>query len=114
MIGTFTEITEDFKSRIINPGLHFMYNEAPIDSKIIIITIIIKYQLFLPSKHRSKHSETAIHTIKTHFMAVLYRVDKDFHLQLLDILLQMETISLNFLNKSITIPNLSDYPHIFG
>ena len=41
MIQTFTEITEDLRSHEINPGLHFMYNEASTALKITMTTMDI-------------------------------------------------------------------------
>ena len=41
-------------------------------------------------------------------------VDKYFHLQLWERLLQQATISLNLLRQSITLPLISAYTHIFG
>ena len=47
-------------------------------------------------------------------MARICRVDKDFNLKLWDILLNQETISLNFLIQSRSLPHISAYTHIFG
>ena len=45
MIQAFTELTKNFKSRIINPLLYLMENEASTAFKITITTMEIKYQL---------------------------------------------------------------------
>ena len=44
----------------------------------------------------------------------LCSVDKDFHLQTCDRLLQQSAIILNMIIQSRTIPHLSAYTHIFG
>ena len=77
-------------------------------------TINIKYQLVPPSNHIANNVEISIQTFKKNFIAVLCSVDKYFHLQLWDRILQQATISLNFLRKSRTLPHLSAYAHIFG
>ena len=88
MIRTFTEFTTDFKSCGINPGLYFMDNKALTVFKMAIPIMEIKYQLDPPSNHRAENTERYIQTFKNHFIAVIYSVDKDFHLQLWDRLLQ--------------------------
>ena len=89
-------------------------NEASTDLKMKMTSMDIKYKLVPPSNHRSKNVETAIQTFKNHFIAVLCSVDKEFHLQLWEILLQQATISLNFLRQSRTLPRLSSYTHKYG
>ena len=114
MIRAFTELTTDFKSRGINPGLHFMDNEASTDLKMAMTTMDIKYQLVTPSNHKANNAERAIQTFKNNSIAGLCSVDKDFRLQLWDKLLQQAKISLNILRQSIIFPRLSAYMHIFG
>ena len=41
MIQAFAELTEDFKIRGINPGLHFMENESSKDLKMAMQTMEI-------------------------------------------------------------------------
>ena len=112
-IRPFTPLTEYFKIRGINPGFHFMNNEASTALKMTIASMNITYQLVPPSNHRAKNAERVIQTFKNHFIAGLCSVDKDFHLQLWDRILQQSTISLNFLRQSITLPHISAYTHIF-
>ena len=114
MIQAFTELTEYFKSRRINPIFYLMNNEESKDLNMTITTMNIKHQLVPPSDHRANNSERAIQTFKNHFIAGLCIVDKDFHLQLWVRLLQQATISLNLLRQSRTFPQLSSYTHIFG
>ena len=52
MIQAFTELTEDLKRCGINPGFHFMDNEASTALNITINPINTKYQLVTPSNHR--------------------------------------------------------------
>ena len=61
----FKELTEDLKIRGINPGFHFMDNEASTVFKMSITTININYQLVPPSNHRSNNAERSIQTFKT-------------------------------------------------
>ena len=76
-------------------------------------TMEIKYQLVPPGNHRENNAERAILTFKNHFIAVLYSIDKDFHLQLWDILIQQSKISLNLIRHSILHSHQSAYMHIF-
>ena len=82
MIKAFTELTEDFRSRGINPGFHFMDNEAYTYLNITITSMNIKYQLVHTSIHRANNSEREIQTFRNHFIAGLCSVYKDFRLQL--------------------------------
>ena len=68
MIRDFTELTEYLKSHKINPGFHFIYNEAYTSLNMTMTTMNIKYQLFPPSNHIAKNSERAIKTFKTYFI----------------------------------------------
>ena len=56
-IRDFTSLTEDLKSRGINPGFHFMENEAYTALKLTMTTMKIKYQLVPPSNHRANNAE---------------------------------------------------------
>ena len=106
MIQAFTELTEDLKTREINPGFYLMDNEASTALKTKMTTMNIKYQLFPQSNHRANNAEIAIQTFKNHFIVGLCSTDKDSHLQLWDRLLQQATISLNLIRKSRTLPHL--------
>ena len=114
MIRYFTSLTEDLKIRGIHPGFHFMDNEASTALKLRMTTMNIKYQLVPPSNHKGNNTERAIQTFKNQFIAGLCSVDKYFYLQLWDILLKQEKISLNLLSQSGTLPDISFYTHIIG
>ena len=55
-----------------------------------------------------------IQTSKNPFVVVIGTLDTDSHIQLWDIMLHQETISLNILHKSRLHPHLSAYTHIYG
>ena len=88
MIRAFTELTEDLKILGINPGFHFMENEAYTDLNMTMTSKNIKYQLFPTSNHRANNAEREIQAFKNHFIAVLCSVDKCFHIKLWYIILQ--------------------------
>ena len=113
-IRAFTKLTEDLKSQGINPCYNITDNKASTTLKLTMKTMNIKYQLVPPSNHRGKNAEIEIQTFKNHFMAGLCSLEKYFHLQLLDRLLQQATISLRLLMQSITLLHISAYTHIFG
>ena len=114
MIWYFTELTEYLKIRRINPGFHFIDNEASTYLKMTITTMGIKYQLFPPSNHIETNAEREIQTFKNHFIAGQCSIYKDPQLQLWDRLIQQETNSIKFLRQSRIHPHLSVYNHIFG
>ena len=49
IIIDFTELTEDLKFCRINPGIHFMDNEASIALNMTMPTVNIEYRLVPPS-----------------------------------------------------------------
>ena len=91
-----------------------MDNKKSTALKMTMTYMNIKYWLVPPINHRAKNAERDIQTFKNHFVAGLCSIDKYFHLQLWDRLLQQATISANFLRQSRTLPHLSAYIHIFG
>ena len=82
MIRAFITLTEDLKSRAINPRLHFMDNEELKALKTTMTTMGIKYQLSPPQEITEKNSDRDIQTFKNHFIAGLYRVDNYLHIKL--------------------------------
>ena len=64
MIRSFTELTEDFKRRGINPSFHIMDNEAYTSLKMTMTFMNIKYHLVPPSNHRANNLERVIQTFK--------------------------------------------------
>ena len=114
MVRAFAEVPEDLKIRRIKPGLNFMDNEGSTAFKMTMTTIYITYQLVTPTNHRANNAERVIQTFKKHFIEGLCIVDRDFHLQLWNRLLQQATISVNLLIQSRIITRLSDYNYIFG
>ena len=94
MIRALTSLTKDLKRQGINPGFYFMDNESSTALNLTMTTINTNYQLFPLSNHRAKNTEREIQTFKNRFIAGLCSVDKYFHLQLWDRLLQQATISL--------------------
>ena len=114
MIQNFTELTEDLKSRRINPGFHLMDNEAYTSLNIKMTSMNINYQLVPPSNHRSNNTERAIHDLRYYFIEGLCSADKDFHMQLWYRILQQETIIINMIIQPRTLPHLSAYTQIFG
>ena len=91
-----------------------MDNKSSTDLKMIMITMDIKYQLVPQGNNRANNAERSIQTFKNHFIAVIFSIDKDFHLQLWDKLLYQSTINLNLLLQSIILSHLSSYTNIFG
>ena len=91
-----------------------MENKASTALRQIMTTMDIKYQLVPTSNYRANNAEREIQKSKNHFIVGLCSVEKDFNIQLWYKLLQQATISLNLLRKSITLPQISAYTHIFG
>ena len=114
MIRAFISLTEDLKIRGIHPGFHLIDNKVSTALKLTMATMNIKCQLVLPSNHRANNVDRSIQKFKNHLTGGTCRVEKYFHRQLWDRLLQQATIILKLLRQSITLPHISDYTHIFG
>ena len=114
MIRDFKYLTEDLKTRVIHPGFHLMDNKAYTALEPTMMTMNIKYQLVPPSNHRENNAGNAIKKLNNHFIAGLNSVDKDFHVQLWDRLLQQVKICLNLIRQPVTLPHISAYNHTFG
>ena len=67
-----------------------------------------------PGDNRDNNIDRSIQTFKNHFIAGLCIVGADFHLQLLDRILQQATIILNLLIKSKLHPYLLAHAHLYG
>ena len=91
-----------------------MDNEAYTALEMTMTSINTKYQLVPPSNHIENNSYREIQTLKNHFIAGLCSLDKDFNLQLWNIILHQAKISLNLLIQSRTLPHISAYTQIFG
>ena len=64
IIRSLTDLTEDLKCHGINPGFHFIDNEAYIALNTKMTSMKIKYQFFPPSNHRANNAEREIKTLK--------------------------------------------------
>ena len=82
MTRVFSKLKTELKSCIINPGFHFMYNKASTELKIAMATMYINYLLFSPSNHRENNADISIQAFKNYFIAVLFKLDKYFHVLL--------------------------------
>ena len=76
MIRDFTELIKYLKLRGINPGFHFMDNEAFTPLKMKMTSITINYQLVPSSNHIANYAEKEIQTFKNPFVAGICSVDK--------------------------------------
>ena len=88
IIRDFTELTTYLKSLEINPGFHFIDNEALTALKMARKTMEIKYHLVSPITHKESTVERNIQTLNKHFIVGICSADKYFHLQLWDRLIQ--------------------------
>ena len=57
----------------------------------------VAYQLVPPDMHRRNASERAVRAFKTHFLAILAGVDRDFPSNLWDLLVPQSEMALNLL-----------------
>ena len=60
IIWAFSDLTEDLKRRGINPGFHFMDNEAYKALKMPMTPMKIKYKLVPSRNHIENNAERAI------------------------------------------------------
>jgi hypothetical protein len=72
------------------------------------------YQLVPPHDHRCNHAEKAIQTFKDHFVAILCGADKEFPLNLWDLLLPQAENTLSMLRPSQMTSTMSVYTYLWG
>jgi hypothetical protein len=72
------------------------------------------YQLIPPHNHCRNCAKKAIQTFKDHFVAILCRADKEFPLNLWDLLLPQAENTLNMLHPSRITPTISEYTYLWG
>ena len=111
MIQAFTELAIDTKNRGFKDRYYVMYNKASAALKKKK-NMEVKYQLGPWGKQMAKNTERDIKTIKNYFISGMCSVIPEFHLQLLDRMIQQSTISLNLLSQSRLHPQLYAYAHL--
>jgi hypothetical protein len=72
------------------------------------------YQLVPPHDHRRNRAKKAIQNFKDHFVAILSGGDKEFPLNLWDLLLPQAENTLNMLRPSWMTPTFSAYTYLWG
>ena len=101
-------------SRGLQPQLQRLDNEASQALVYYLQDKNVDFQLAPPSIHRMNVVERAIHTLKNHFIAILYDTDPNFNLALWDKLIPQALIMLNLIRKSNINPNISAYSQLHG
>ena len=97
----------------VKPKTHIMDNEASAEYKKVIHQICT-IQLVPPNNHRHNLTERAIHTFKSHFIAIIAGVDDSFPMRLWDKLLPQTIHTPNLLRQSNAVPSISAYQYVRG
>jgi hypothetical protein len=98
----------------LTPQLHHLDNECSTALKQHLRESDIDFQLVPAGVHHRNAAERCIRTFKSHFIAGLCSVDKDFPLHLWDKLVPQAEISLNLMRGSRLNPKLSAHAQMNG
>jgi len=115
MIRAYNALLLRLKRAGIVPKKHVLDNEVSENMKNHIRdTCKINMELVPPGCHRRNAAEVAIRNFKAHFLSVLAGVANDFPPSLWDRLLPQTEITINLIQQSNAIPNVSAYAHLSG
>ena len=104
-IATYNRIMTCLKARGHTVNLQILDNKASQAYKQTILdTWGCTFQLFPPHVHRRNIAERAIHTFKSHFLAILSGISDSFSNYLWDHLLPQTELTLNLLRQSTLAP----------
>ena len=85
--------------RRLKPTINIMDIEAPKAVTHVLTKRDTKHQLVDPHCHRFNAAERAINTFKNNFIAGLYSTDKNFSLELWDLLIKQAITTLHLLRN---------------
>jgi hypothetical protein len=103
MIQAYQKLINHLHAAGIVPKHHILNNKCSDEFKETIKCNKMTYQLVPPNDHCHNHAKKAIQTFKDHFVAILCRADKEFPLNLWDLLLPQAENMLNMLRPSWTL-----------
>ncbi len=114
MIWVYQKLIDCLHAARIVPKHHILDNECSDEFKKTIKCNKMTYQLIPPHNHHRNPAKKAIQTFKDHFVAILCGADKEFPLNLWDLLLPQAKNMLNMLCPSWMTPTVSAYTHLWG
>ncbi len=93
MIWAYQKLINCLHADGIVPKHHILNNKCSDEFKKTIKCNKMTYQLIPPHNHRRNHVKKAVQTFKDHFVAILYGADKEFPLNLWDLLLPHQVLT---------------------
>jgi hypothetical protein len=100
MIRAYQKLIDCLHAARIVPKHHILDNECSDEFKETIKCNKMTYQLVPPHNHHRNRAKKAIETFKDHFVVILCAGDKEFTLNLWDLLLPQAENTLNMLRPS--------------
>ncbi len=114
IIQAYQKLINCLHAARIVPKHHILNNECSDKFKKTIKCNKMTYQLVPPHNHHRNCAKKAIQTFKDYFVAILCRADKEFPLNLWDLLLPQAENTLNMLRPYLMTPTLSAYTYLWG
>jgi hypothetical protein len=112
MIRAYQKLIDRLHAARIVPKHHILNNQCTDEFKETIKCNEMTYQLVPPHNHHPNRTKKAIQSFKDHFMAILCGADKEFPLNLWDLLLPQAENTLNMLRLSRMTPTVSAYTYL--
>jgi hypothetical protein len=113
MIWAYQKLINRLHATRIVPKHHILNNKCSDQFKKTIKCNEMTYQLIPPPGHHRNCAKKAIQTFKDHFVANLCGADKEFSLNLWDLLLPQVKNTLNMLCLSQMTPTISAYTYLW-
>jgi hypothetical protein len=114
MIRAYQKFIDRLHATGIVPKHHILDNKCSDEFKETIKCNKMTYQLVPPHNHHRNCAKKAIQTFKDHFVEILCGADKEFPLNLWDLLLPQAENTLNMLRPSQMTPTISAYTYLWG
>jgi hypothetical protein len=114
MIRVYQKLIDGLHATRIVPKHHILDNECSDEFNKTIKCDKMTYHLVPPHDNHCNCTKKAIQTFKDHFVAILCGADKEFSLNLWDLLLPQAENTLNMLCPSRMTPTLSAYTYLWG
>jgi hypothetical protein len=113
IIRAYQKLIDHLHATRIVPKHHILDNKCSDEFKETIKCNEMTYQLILPHYHRRNHAKKAIQTFKDHYVAILCRADKEFPLNIWDLLPSQAENTLNMLCPSWMTQTVSAYTYLW-
>ncbi len=115
LTSAYQKIYQHWKATgVICPNWHILDKKAPEQFMQVIHENNCRVEFMPADIHRQNAAEKGIQTCKGHFISVLAGISDDFPIREWDELLPQTILTLNLMQQSNVVPNISAYAYHHG